>query len=112
MASSSFTALITVGWIAPMSLELTPAVMLLEQHATTAIPGDPAQYHTGRIGGSWVAMTVCSGIGTHPAANVLANMRRSFPNIKHVLVVGIAGGMPSYASSLFRAAHCGKPPSD
>ncbi|SPO04432.1 related to ankyrin 3 [Cephalotrichum gorgonifer] len=87
---------ITVGWIAPMPLELTPAVGLLEQHVIKAIPGDDNQYHVGKIGVHWVAMAVCPTIGTHPAASVFANMRRSFPNIKHVLVVGIAGGMPSY----------------
>jgi nucleoside phosphorylase len=37
-------------------------------------------------------------MGTHPATAVLMNMRRSFPNIKHLLVIGIGGGMPFYGS--------------
>ena len=34
------------------------------------------------------------------AANVLTDMRRLFPNIKHVLVRRIAGGVPNYGPSL------------
>ncbi|RYP63713.1 hypothetical protein DL771_009138 [Monosporascus sp. 5C6A] len=91
---------VTVGWIAPMALELAPALAVLEQPTTKAVPGDDTLYRVGRIGGHWVLMAVCPRIGTHPANTVLANMRRSFPNIKHVLVVGIAGGMPYYGPSL------------
>ncbi|WPJ64234.1 hypothetical protein SMAC4_13767 [Sordaria macrospora] len=60
------------------------------------IPDDDVLYHVGRIGSHFVVMVVCPRMGIEPAATALANMRRSFPNIKHVLVVGIAGGMPCY----------------
>ncbi|KAJ4368482.1 hypothetical protein N0V85_009107 [Neurospora sp. IMI 360204] len=64
------------------------------------VPDDVVLYHVGRIGSHFVAMVVCPRMGIEPAATALANMRRSFPNIKHVLVVGIAGGMPCYGLDL------------
>ncbi|RYP14907.1 hypothetical protein DL765_006049 [Monosporascus sp. GIB2] len=99
MASPPETV-VTVGWIAPMALELVPAIAILEKPTTKTVPGDDTLYHVGRIGGHWVVMAVCPRIGTHPANTVLANIRRSFPNIKHVLVVGIAGGLPCYGPNL------------
>ena len=83
-----------------MPLELAPGTALMDEYAEKLVPGDDIGYHVGRIGHHWVVMAVCHKIGTHPAANVLANMRRSFPNIKHVLVVGIAGAVPCYGPSL------------
>ncbi|KAH7628983.1 hypothetical protein B0T09DRAFT_341928, partial [Sordaria sp. MPI-SDFR-AT-0083] len=86
----------TVGWIAPLPLELTAAVGMLENPTTMEVDDDDVLYHVGRIGSHFVVMVVCPRMGIEPAATALANMRRSFPNIKHVLVVGIAGGMPCY----------------
>ena len=96
MASAHDAARCTVGWIAPLALELAAAVGMLEEHTTRQAPDDDTLYHVGRIGHHYVVMAVCPRIGTHPAATLLANMRRSFRNIKHVLVVGIAGGVPCY----------------
>ncbi|RYP06778.1 hypothetical protein DL765_009366 [Monosporascus sp. GIB2] len=89
---------VTVGWIAPTALELTPAIAILEN--PEEVPKDNTLYHVGRVGRHRVVMVVCPRIGTHPAAAVLADMRRSFPNISHVLVVGIAGGMPYYGPDM------------
>ncbi|OIW26741.1 hypothetical protein CONLIGDRAFT_716964 [Coniochaeta ligniaria NRRL 30616] len=100
MASAHDPARCTVGWIAPMPLELTAAVGMLEEHTTHSVPEDDTLYRIGRIGGHYVVMAVCPRIGTHPAATLLANMRRSFPNIQHVLVVGIAGAVPCYGVDL------------
>ncbi|KAK3947022.1 nucleoside phosphorylase domain-containing protein [Pseudoneurospora amorphoporcata] len=90
----------TVGWIAPLPLELTAAVGMLEDPTTLEVPDDDVLYHVGRIGSHFVVMVVCPRMGIEPAATALANMCRSFPNIKHVLVVGIAGGMPCYGPDL------------
>ncbi|KLJ05924.1 hypothetical protein EMPG_10632 [Blastomyces silverae] len=95
---TSHEANVTVGWIAPMALELTPAVAILENHEK--VLKHETLYHVGLIARHWVVMVVCPRIGTASAATVLADMRRSFPNIKHVLVVGIAGGMPYYGPSM------------
>ncbi|KAK2612503.1 hypothetical protein QQS21_001441 [Conoideocrella luteorostrata] len=100
MASTLDAAVCTIGWIAPMALELSPAIAILERRTTMIVPEDDTFYHVGRVGDHWVVMTVCPKIGTHPATTVLINMRRSFPNIKHILLVGIAGGIPSYGPGL------------
>lgn len=100
MAPPRNTALYTVGWIAPMHMELTAAVGMLKDHTTMEVPDDDAKYHVGRIGQHFVVMVVCPSIGIHSAAMALTNMRRSFRNIKHILVVGIAGGMPCYGPDL------------
>ncbi|KAH8696889.1 nucleoside phosphorylase domain-containing protein [Phaeosphaeriaceae sp. PMI808] len=100
MTSTADRAKYTVGWIAPMALELTAATAILEDHKTIPVAEDGALYHVGRIGDHYVAMVVCPRIGTHPAATVVANMCRSFRNIRHILVVGIAGGVPHYGVGL------------
>ena len=86
---------ITVGWIAPMALELAPALNAIREDYKE-VWKDSVLYHTGRIGPHWVAVAVCQAIGTQAAAIVLSRMRQSFPSIEHVLVVGIAGGVPCY----------------
>ncbi|KAK3947110.1 nucleoside phosphorylase domain-containing protein [Pseudoneurospora amorphoporcata] len=100
MDASHDTSRYTVGWIAPLPLELTAAVGMLEDPIILEVPDDDVLYHVGRIGSHFVVMVVCPRMGIEPAATALANMRRSFPNIKHVLVVGIAGGMPYYNPDL------------
>jgi nucleoside phosphorylase len=94
----------TVGWIAPIALELTAATavldtsMLDEEDQTLHVPEDDTIYNVGKIGKHYVVMVVCPRMGTNPATAVVTNMRRSFPGIKHILVVGIAGGVPSYGT--------------
>lgn len=87
----------TVGWISPLPLELDPAVELLEGHQKGYMGnGDPTCYSVGQMGAHVVAMAVLSEMGTNPATSVSAYMCKSFPDIKHLLVVGIAGGIPCY----------------
>ncbi|KAL4785636.1 purine and uridine phosphorylase [Aspergillus varians] len=38
--------------------------------------------------------------GTNPAADVAANMRRTFPSVKFALLVGIGGGVPSLTNDI------------
>jgi len=94
----SYEEKITVGWIAPMALELTPALAILENRKK--VSKNETLYHVGQIGAHWVVMTVCPRIGTDTAAVVLTHMRIFFPKIKHVLIVGIAGGMPEYGPDM------------
>ncbi|KAI9162831.1 hypothetical protein HJFPF1_04424 [Paramyrothecium foliicola] len=100
MAARISSTRCTVGWIAPMAPELTPAIEVLEEREKCSFDGDDNIYHVGRVGYHYVVIAVCPTIGTHPAATLLAHMRRSFPNIKHVLVVGIGGGMPRYGPNM------------
>ncbi|KAK3946608.1 nucleoside phosphorylase domain-containing protein, partial [Pseudoneurospora amorphoporcata] len=80
------TSWYTVGWIAPLPLELTAAVGMLEDPIKIEVPDDDVLYHVGRIGSHFVVMVVCPRMGIEPAATALTNIRRSFPNIKHILV--------------------------
>ncbi|OAQ69057.1 kinesin light [Pochonia chlamydosporia 170] len=88
--------LCTVGWIAPMSLELAPGRAMLEDCQRVSAGGK--YYDVGRLSGHWVVMIVCSRIGNSSATMAVADMRHWFPNIKHILVVGIAGGQPCYGT--------------
>ncbi|KAK1774084.1 nucleoside phosphorylase domain-containing protein [Copromyces sp. CBS 386.78] len=94
------TARYTVGWIAPLPVELTAALGLLEDRTTMEVPGDDATYHVGRIGNHFVVIVVCPSTGIIAASIALTNMRRSFRNIRHILVVGTAGGVPSYGPDM------------
>ena len=83
-----------------MSLELTPAIAILKDHKEVSIPDDKVIYHVGQIGPHFVVMAVSSMIGTTAANSVVEHMCRSFQSIKHILVVGIAGGIPGYGLDL------------
>ena len=50
MDPSHDTSRYTVGWIAPLPLELTAAVRMLEDPTTMEVPDDDVLYHVGRIG--------------------------------------------------------------
>lgn len=80
-----------------MPLELTPAVAMLEE--CQKVPAGDKTYFVGRMSGHFVVMIVCPRTGNSPATTAVNHMRQWFPNIKHVLVVGIAGGQPYYGPS-------------
>ncbi|KAH7024704.1 uncharacterized protein B0I36DRAFT_249958, partial [Microdochium trichocladiopsis] len=91
----------TVGWVSALPLELRAALACLdEQHDT--LPRDRDDYNAyvfGRIHQHNVVMaSLPSGdYGNNSAANVAVHMRRSFPSIQLLLLIGIAGGVPSPA---------------
>ena len=80
----------TVGWIAPMALELTAAIGILDEYTKRVVPRDDTRYYVGRIRSYYVVVAICPRIGIYPATTVLANMRRSFRNIKYVLCDGLS----------------------
>jgi nucleoside phosphorylase len=85
----------TVGWIAPLPLELTTARSVLEQEYGPVYAGGYS-YYGGKIGTHDVILGVQSRMGTDAAADLAARMQAAFPNIKFFLVVGIGGGVPRY----------------
>jgi ankyrin repeat protein/nucleoside phosphorylase len=88
----------TVGWICALSLELTAAKSMLdEHHAKLQYPRDNNAYTLGSICGYNVVITCLpAGIyGTTAAATVAAHMKSSFPSISMAFMVGIGGGVPS-----------------
>lgn len=87
----------TIGWIAPLPLEFTAAIAMLdEEHGDIHVNEDG--YCGGRIGQHNVVMAVQPNIGTNAASDLAARMHAAFKNIKYFMVVGIAGGVPFYGS--------------
>lgn len=92
----------TVGWICALSIEqIAAAEFLDEEHdhpEDLDIPSsDSNSYILGSIGKHNVVIAVLPA-GVYEiasAANVATNLRRSFPNIRIGLLVGIGGGAPS-----------------
>ncbi len=91
----------TIAWICALSLELAASrAMLDEEHPLPPNQaGDDNAYVLGRIDQHNVVMTCLPGqYGTNNAAIVATNLKRSFPNIRATLMVGIGGGAPSQAN--------------
>ena len=93
----------TVAWIAPMSVELTPALALLKPYTTLHVAKDPNIcqdpniYQAGKIGDHHGVMLTLDEIGVHNIAPVVSNMYSAFRDLKHLLLVGIGGGIPDYS---------------
>lgn len=88
----------TVGWICALPLELAASRLVLdEQHEAPATPlRDNSTYHFGRVGRHDIVLACLpiSRTGTNAAASICRDMLRTFP-IDLILVVGVAGGIPS-----------------
>ncbi|KAL8894569.1 MAG: hypothetical protein Q9192_004210 [Flavoplaca navasiana] len=87
----------TIGWIAPMPVELSPALALLDRITTLHVADDSNIYKAGRIGNHDVVMVVLGKIGLGQIPDVARSMRRSFRHLEHLLLVGLGGGRPDYA---------------
>jgi nucleoside phosphorylase len=90
----------TIAWICALPLELAASrAMLDEEHPLPPNQaGDDNNYVLGRIDQHNVVMACLPGqYGTNNAAIVATNLKRSFPNIRATLMVGIGGGSPSQA---------------
>ncbi|KXJ87912.1 hypothetical protein Micbo1qcDRAFT_151471 [Microdochium bolleyi] len=87
----------TIAWICALYLELEVSRLIFdEEHASLpAHEGDDNSYILGRIAEHNVVMTALPVIyGKVNAANVARDLKRSFPNIRATLMVGIGGGAP------------------
>ncbi|KAL8922166.1 MAG: hypothetical protein Q9208_005361 [Pyrenodesmia sp. 3 TL-2023] len=89
----------TIGWIAPMPIEFTPALALLDRITTLHVAkgNDTNIYKAGKIGNHHVVMVTLHQIGLGGIPSVAADMHGSFPRLKHLLLVGLGGGVPEYA---------------
>ncbi|KAH7040875.1 LOW QUALITY PROTEIN: uncharacterized protein B0I36DRAFT_371329 [Microdochium trichocladiopsis] len=90
----------TIAWICALHLELAASrLMLDEEHpALGAYEDDHNVYVLGRIAAHNVVMTALPVVyGKVNAALVATHLRRTFPNIRATLMVGIGGGAPSEA---------------
>jgi nucleoside phosphorylase len=88
----------TVGWICALPVELGASRAMLDEEYSP-LPKDPVDnnfYTFGRISRHNVAMA-CLPLGQYgitSAATVATDMRRTFPNLRINLMVGVGGGAP------------------
>lgn len=85
----------SVGWVAPLSFELTAARAALDEDYGD-IYANGYTYHGGRVGKHNVVMAVQPAMGTDAASDLATRMRIAFRNLEFFMVVGIGGGVPSY----------------
>ncbi|KAF4337448.1 Pfs domain protein [Fusarium beomiforme] len=94
----------TVGILCALPLELLAVRALFDtKHASPEyIQGDSNHYALGMMNQHMVvAACLPSGeYGTNAAADSASNMKRTFPNIKFCLLVGIGGGAPTSDSDI------------
>ncbi|KAK6831974.1 hypothetical protein RU639_002676 [Aspergillus parasiticus] len=87
----------TVAIVCAMGFEMSAVRYLLDQEhpRLPTRPGDMNLYVLGQLSGHNVAIACLPGNqGKGSAATVATNMARTFPTIKHRLLVGIGGGVP------------------
>ena len=79
--------------------EAAAVVATFDEVESTGVHNDSAIYRVGRFisetGEARVALTVNAGMGKVMASTLGANALRSFPNVRYVVMVGIAGGCPN-----------------
>lgn len=87
-----------VGWICALHIELAASLLMLDEvHEAPVTPQeDNSNYHFGQIGRHNVVLACLplSRTGTNAAAATARDMVRTF-SVDLILVVGIAGGIPS-----------------
>lgn len=91
----------TVGWICAVTEEMVAAQAFLDEHHSDIeyqAEDDDNTYTLGKIGKHNVVITSLphSNVGIARAATTAKDLLRTFPNIKIGLMVGIAGGVPTY----------------
>ncbi|KAL5041989.1 nucleoside phosphorylase domain-containing protein [Aspergillus fruticulosus] len=91
----------TIAWICALPIEMAAArAMLDEVHEALPIYEDDSNTYTlGSIAqhNVVIACLPADQYGTNNAANIMTNMKRTFPCIRAGLIVGIGGGVPGKA---------------
>jgi nucleoside phosphorylase len=86
--------------VTALALESAAVLATLDRHKKFGVNGDTNVYHLGLLideaGGPPRAVIVCqAGMGKSNASTTAANALRSFPNVQHIVMTGIAGGCPN-----------------
>lgn len=90
----------TIAWVCALYIEMAAAqAMLDELHERLPTQVDDNNYILGSIDRHNVVIACLpeGQYGTNNAAIVMTNMKRTFPEIRACLMVGIGGGVPSKA---------------
>jgi nucleoside phosphorylase/tetratricopeptide (TPR) repeat protein len=92
---------VTIGIVAALWIEgLAMRALIPDVEPLDPIAGDPNHYHIGRLPSSQenrqhtVVLTTMPRDSTRNAAAICTNLIRSFPQVRCVIMVGIAGGIP------------------
>ncbi|KAG8624661.1 hypothetical protein KVT40_007728 [Elsinoe batatas] len=90
-----------IGWVCPLKVEyLAAKCMLDELHEGLAQPdSDHNVYELGEIHKHNVVLCRLSTTGNTITASSVTHMKRTFPNLKFALLVGIGGGVPTITSN-------------
>ncbi|KAL3465710.1 nucleoside phosphorylase domain-containing protein [Aspergillus heterothallicus] len=93
-----------IGWICALSIELAAAEAMLDR-IHECLPNrveDDNTYTYGEIGKHNIVIACLpAGVyGTNSAASVAVQMRSSFPSLRFCLLVGIAGGAPTFKTDI------------
>jgi len=96
---------VTIGIVAALWIEgLAMKSLIGDVIALPPIPADPNHYHIGRLASSQpdqqhsIVLTTMPRDSTRNAAAICTNLIRSFPKVRCVIMMGIAGGVPAYAA--------------
>jgi nucleoside phosphorylase len=91
----------TIAWICALHIEMAAARAVLDEihQKLPVLAGDSNNYVMGSIQqhNIVIACLPAAQYGTNNAANVMTNLKRSFPSIVYGLMVGIGGGIPTKA---------------
>jgi nucleoside phosphorylase len=79
--------------------EAAAVIATFDEHTDVGVEGDTAIYRLGRFisksGEVRSALTVNAGMGKVRASTLGANAIRSFPHLRYIVMIGIAGGCPN-----------------
>ncbi|KAF4124753.1 Phosphorylase superfamily [Geosmithia morbida] len=87
-----------IGWLCVLPIELAAAKEMLDENfggLHEQDGNDPNSYILGRIGRHHVVITQLGTAGTTAATAAVINMKRTFPQLRLGLMVGVGGGIPS-----------------
>ncbi|KAJ5219952.1 hypothetical protein N7468_009156 [Penicillium chermesinum] len=90
-----------IAIICALAVEYDAVSLLVDEfwdrngHQYGRTSGDPNTYRNGRIGEHNVVLLLLPGIGSASAASAAASLRKSYPMINLVFLVGVCGGVPS-----------------
>jgi nucleoside phosphorylase len=91
---------VTIGIIAALSIEGAAMRTLMARPQTVRMQDDPNEYRLGHLDSAeqgrphHVVLVTLTGDDTRNAAATCTDMLRSFPHIRAVIMMGIAGGVP------------------
>src|SRR5262245_3496885 len=93
--------MIGIGLVAALAVESAAVQLMVDDVVREPVAGDPNLYRSGWLPSRdprrphRVVLAVQTRDGTRNAAALCANLARSFPDLRHVLLCGIAGGIPA-----------------